>query len=328
MRNNKNFIFKLVDDVCAYWNILLCDIKDLRHDSMISTYFRKIIFRLNKKILILTIIILFCSSSGLAVFGYIKRDQLIKAHAKIISDNNFLQTSENHLIRIMFANEKGFDKLNDIQKIRFVRDWCLHNLPVSDSQFHGIPFGLLLEENLAGKRGVLCGGTGYILAKLYNALGYRSVSFNTGILNSKCTHAVTLVSVPFEDTEDTIILMDGLLGIEIVDKNGNPADILQIINNIYNNIPINNLYISMQLQQGQKLTLEVVKHKRHFINIDIWQKRSFNIINNCLSQYNYNEGYISLLGLPIGIGAESPELHKKLNDTVIGTMLHERGVLP
>ncbi len=115
-----------------------------------------------------------------------------------------------------------------------LREWVESWVPIADTTEEGDSRGLTppdlprywdlspddLYETLRTNQGaVLCGGAAWTLMLVYEAFGFPSWIYNTG-LTSTYSHVVTLVK-----TGDVIQVQDPLYRYRVRDKNGRPADV-------------------------------------------------------------------------------------------------------
>jgi hypothetical protein len=138
------------------------------------------------------------------------------------------QTSVRTLIQYIVAgNDKSFANLSDMEKLNYIRDWAIRNLPIAKSlsPVFELPAAQFLVKNLLRECGVWCGGSAHLLAELYRSFGFDAVSVDFGVAGTSAIHVMTAVKVPFNENF-SIFLYDGYIGLEFIAADGNYADLL------------------------------------------------------------------------------------------------------
>jgi len=239
------------------------------------------------------------------------------------------KTDRDILLEWIFTNENvDYSSLSDIERVRHIRNFLLQKLPHGFDDFYDLPYMEVLELNLQHKRGVLCGGSSYLFAKICNEFGLDAVSINLGYLETTDTHVMTIIRITHND-KTILTLFDALTGLEFFDANGDIANFKEIVQAENNND--NNFNYSLYLVDGQKLSFSVKElldpTEESPISIDpytgkpcvyyemnVWQNKMLVKLENANEKHGYMKSVFPFLLHPIGIGIESIDIFLDLID--------------
>jgi hypothetical protein len=226
--------------------------------------------------------------------------------------------SVNALVHYIVAGNTNYYELDDIGKVRLLRDWTVKNLPVADSPFYDLPFGVLLAENLTAKRGVWCGGAAYILANLYNIFGFQAITADFGIKGTPTTHVMTFVRFVVNG-RPSIIVMDGYLGIEFFN-----GDAWASLEDILSNIPQGddeNYKVVQTLLDGEKWIQRARTQQRGMLppilsRGPIADKQKGILRKNIaeIQEHGYKASMYSFFLLPLSLGHEDSTLYNEVRE--------------
>jgi len=128
--------------------------------------------------------------------------------------------------------------ITDWEKVSILREWAYEHTPHTRTLvLDDDPRNMYYQQNATGlyslfaegKGGVWCGGTGYALHQLYEMYGFTSYVASTGdpIRANYSGHVLTLVQIN-QSNKSILTVQDAYFDVTLVDRNNNPADILNV----------------------------------------------------------------------------------------------------
>jgi len=253
------------------------------------------------------------------------------------------RTDRDVLLELIFMNKNvDFYLLSDIEKVRHIRNFLLQRLPHGWDDFYDLPYTEILELNLQHERGVLCGGSAYLFAKICNELGLDAVDINIGFIETNATHVMTIIRISHSN-KTMLSLFDAYTGLEFFDANGDIADFKEML--LAEKDDNNNFNYNIFSVEGEKLSLINIERFDPTLNaisidplltgktnsidpytgryctyyeMNEWQNAMVVRFENVCENYGLRKSVFPFFLHPIGIGIENSDLFLDLNDFYVG----------
>jgi hypothetical protein len=292
-----------------------------------------------------------CAILGLGVLSLLLGNYARRARRRLhnlkrlhaLEQNTDIDSNADDLIKYIFAPDyDSFDKLTDIEKTRNICAKAMLLFPIGLSSHNDLPFHRVLLEVMRGKRGLLCGGHAFLLAKIYNIFKFPAITVNYGFVDTRDTHVMTAVKVRINERE-MVILQDCMLGLEFMNmEKGEPMDLMVLTSKLHarldHEVGLSPVYIQglkphlmeeiedwFFWRRGEdkpaineiewlrnKYSEMEMSNKTHYLDFPADQRLIIEYLESHLAKRGAN--IFSMLLNPIGIGGENAILHDYLRD--------------